>query len=101
LLGREASTSWFDSLTAVQGGGVATIRVRDDGIGIAAEKLPIIFGLFSRATPTSSAAGSGLGVGLAVAKQLIELHGGSIFARSEGVGQGSEFTVRLPIHATS
>jgi signal transduction histidine kinase len=88
------------SLTAVQEGGVATIRVRDDGIGIAAEKLPIIFGLFSRATPTSSAAGSGLGVGLAVSKQLIELHGGSIFARSEGVGQGSEFTVRLPTHAT-
>lgn len=89
------------SLTAIQEGGVATIRVRDDGIGIAAEKLPIIFGLFSRATPTSWAAGSGLGVGLAVSKQLIELHGGSIFARSEGVGQGSEFTVRLPIHATS
>jgi signal transduction histidine kinase len=88
------------SLTAVQEGGVATIRVRDDGIGIAAEKLPIVFRLFSRATPTSSAAGSGLGVGLAVSKQLIELHGGSIFARSEGVGQGSEFTVRLPTHAT-
>jgi signal transduction histidine kinase len=89
------------SLTTAQEVGVASIRVRDDGIGIAAEKLPVIFELFSRATSTASADGGGLGVGLAVSKQLIELHGGSVCAHSEGIGLGSEFTVRLPIRAPS
>jgi signal transduction histidine kinase len=89
------------SLTTAQEAGVAYIRVRDDGIGIAAEKLPVIFELFSRATSTASADGSSLGVGLAVSKQLIELHGGSVCAHSEGIGLGSEFTVRLPIRAPS
>jgi signal transduction histidine kinase len=66
-------------------------------MGIAAEKLLEIFDLFSQVAPASSASGGGLGVGLAVSKQLIELHGGSIAARSAGVGKGSEFTVRLPV----
>jgi PAS domain S-box-containing protein len=86
-------------LTTEHEAAVAAIRVRDNGIGIAAAKLPVIFELFSRATTTASADDSSLGVGLAVSKQLIELHGGSICARSEGVGQGSEFTVRLPMRA--
>jgi signal transduction histidine kinase len=89
------------SLTTAQEADVASIRVRDDGIGIAADKLPVIFELFSRSTSTASADGSSLGVGLAVSKQLIELHGGSVCAHSEGIGLGSEFTVRLPIRATS
>jgi signal transduction histidine kinase len=75
----------------------AAICVRDDGIGIAAEKLLEIFELFSRVAPASPASGGGLGVGLAVSKQLVELHGGSIAARSAGIGKGSEFTVRLPV----
>jgi signal transduction histidine kinase len=75
------------------------LRVRDDGIGIPPEKLAEVFELFSRAAPRASVGGSGdLGIGLAVCRQLVELHGGSIRAHSEGPGCGSEFVVRLPTH---
>ncbi len=77
--------------------GVAVVRVRDDGIGISRELLPEIFELFTQAQPRSEAAMGGLGVGLAIARQLIELHGGSISAHSDGPGRGSEFAVRLPV----
>jgi signal transduction histidine kinase len=87
------------SLMTAQDEGLIAIHIRDDGIGIAAEKLSEIFELFSQATPTSPASRSGLGVGLTISKQLIELHGGSISARSEGIGRGSEFIVRLPVRA--
>jgi signal transduction histidine kinase len=99
--GKYTQTGGHISLTTAQEPGVASIRVRDDGIGIAAEKLPVIFELFSRATSTASADGSSLGVGLAVSKQLIELHAGSVCTHSEGIGLGSEFTVRLQICAPS
>jgi signal transduction histidine kinase len=75
------------------------VQIRDDGIGIAADKLSRIFELFAQAAPGSVASAAGLGVGLAVAKQLVELHGGEISVRSEGLGRGSEFTVRLPLRA--
>jgi len=74
------------------------MRVRDDGIGIAREMLPQVFQLYTQADPDSRSSGGGLGVGLAVARQLIELHGGTISAHSEGVGRGTELEIRLPRH---
>ena len=81
--------------------GVAIGRVRDNGIGIAADQLPRIFDLFSQGAPASNAAAGGLGVGLAVARQLVQLHAGSISAHSGGTGCGSEFIVRLPAYIES
>jgi two-component system CheB/CheR fusion protein len=72
------------------------VRIRDSGIGIAPEALPNIFDLFRRADEAVAHSGSGLGVGLALVRNLVELHGGSVVAASAGIGQGSEFTVRLP-----
>ena len=73
------------------------IRVRDDGIGIAPDLLPRIFDLFVQATRASDRAHGGLGIGLTLVHQLVKLHGGSVEARSDGLGHGSEFSVRLPI----
>lgn len=72
----------------------AALRVHDTGVGIAPEDLPAIFELFVRGTPGGAA--DGLGIGLAISRQLVELHGGSICAHSEGQGRGSEFVVQLP-----
>jgi signal transduction histidine kinase/FixJ family two-component response regulator len=71
----------------------AVISVRDNGSGIDAEMLPRVFDMFAQGDRSNR----GLGVGLALAKSLVELHGGSIGARSEGPGQGSEFVIRLPL----
>jgi signal transduction histidine kinase len=76
--------------------GQAIVRVRDSGIGIAPEALPHIFDLFNQGSEGDPHSKAGLGVGLAVVRHLIELHGGSVTAASAGVRQGSEFTVRLP-----
>jgi signal transduction histidine kinase len=76
--------------------GQATFRVKDSGIGIAAEALPHIFDLFKQGNTADPRSGAGLGVGLAVVRNLIELHGGSVVAASAGAGRGSEFTVCLP-----
>jgi len=73
------------------------IRVRDDGVGIAKEKLTEIFLLFSRGDSASVPDSGGLGIGLAVARQLVELHGGRITVHSAGERRGSEFTVHLPV----
>jgi signal transduction histidine kinase len=75
----------------------AVVRVRDSGIGIAAHALPHIFDLFMQADQSVQRSRSGLGVGLALVQTLVELHGGRVSAMSAGIGQGSEFTVRLPI----
>jgi len=75
---------------------LACIRVRDDGIGIAPEQISEVFELFSQASTNDEQRTGGLGVGLAVARQLVMLHGGTIVARSEGLGRGTEFTIRLP-----
>jgi len=74
----------------------AIVRVRDAGIGIAEEMLPRVFDLFVRADDSITRAVSGLGIGLALVRMLVELHGGTVSAASCGLGQGSEFTVRLP-----
>ena len=75
---------------------IATLRVRDTGIGIAVEMLPQIFELFKQAECSLDYAQGGLGIGLALVRNLVELHGGAVSATSGGVGKGSEFTVRLP-----
>ena len=84
-------------LTAETQGSELIVSVRDSGIGIAGEMLPHLFEMFSQAKPALVRSQGGLGIGLALVKGLVELHGGSIEARSAGSGQGSEFVVRLPI----
>ena len=83
-------------LSAGREGDDIVIRVKDAGIGIAPEKLPEMFQLFNQADHSSARSEGGLGIGLAIVKKLVELHGGTITATSEGLGKGSEFTVRLP-----
>jgi signal transduction histidine kinase len=77
--------------------GSAVIRVRDSGIGIAPDVLPHIFDLFMQADTAAPCSGSGLGIGLALVRAIVESHGGSVTALSAGLGQGSEFTVQLPL----
>jgi signal transduction histidine kinase len=72
------------------------VSVTDNGIGIAADLLPTVFDLFSQAERTPDRAQGGLGLGLALVKSLVELHGGMVTAASEGRNMGTEFTVRLP-----
>ena len=84
-------------LTLEQEGNEAVIRVQDDGIGLAAEQLPDIFELFMQVDVSLERSGSGLGIGLTLVRQLVEQHGGTVHAESAGVGQGSQFVVRLPM----
>jgi PAS domain S-box-containing protein len=79
-------------------GGEAVITVADNGIGIAPEMLPRIFELFTQAVDAARADG-GLGIGLALARHIVELHGGALDVESDGVGNGSRFIVRIPIIA--
>jgi PAS domain S-box-containing protein len=82
-------------LTVSRVGTKAEVRVRDSGKGIPPEMLERIFELFTTVTETRDASG-GLGIGLALAKRLVDMHGGSIRASSEGPGKGAEFIVELP-----
>jgi len=75
--------------------------VIDDGIGIPADMLESVFELFTQADPSDRRARPGLGIGLTLARSLVELHGGSIHARSSGRNAGSEFIVRLPARSAS
>lgn len=84
-------------LSAQRDGKQAVVRIRDNGIGIAPDMLPHIFELFVQADHSSSRAQGGLGIGLTIVKNLVELHGGSVSAQSEGLGKGSEFEIRLPL----
>jgi signal transduction histidine kinase/CheY-like chemotaxis protein len=77
--------------------GMVVVTCEDDGMGIAPELLPRVFELFKQGQQTLDRRRGGLGLGLAVAKTLVELHGGTIAAASEGPGHGSTFTVRLPL----
>src|SRR5207249_7155468 len=77
----------------------AVVRIRDTGIGIAPEMLPHVFDMFTQAERALDRAEGGMGVGLTLSRRLVELHGGRIEARSEGVGKGAEFIVRLPVPA--
>jgi CheY-like chemotaxis protein len=73
-----------------------TVAVRDNGVGIAPEVLPYIFDLFTQAERTPDRSQGGLGIGLALVKSLVALHGGTVHAHSDGLGQGSEFSISLP-----
>jgi len=73
-----------------------TLDVADNGIGMAPELVPAVFGLFAQAERNSDRSQGGLGLGLALVKNLVESHGGSVAAASEGSGKGSTFTIRLP-----
>lgn len=75
----------------------ATIKVRDSGIGIAREDLTHIFDPFSRLNADTEDSTNGLGLGLAIARQLVQLHGGELTVSSAGKGSGSEFVIRLPL----
>jgi signal transduction histidine kinase len=85
------------TLSAAQVGSEVEIRVRDNGIGIPADLLPMIFNLFTQLDSTSGLSQSGLGIGLALVQRLVEMHGGSVTAHSDGLGRGSEFLIRLPL----
>lgn len=86
-------------LTADRHGGGVAVRVRDNGVGIPAEKLPRLFDLFFQVDPSMERSQGGLGIGLSLVRRLVELHGGTVKAYSAGRGKGSEFTVRLPVLA--
>jgi signal transduction histidine kinase len=84
-------------VTAWSEDGEAAVRVRDNGIGIPTELLPRIFDLFIQGEQSLDRSGGGLGIGLTLVHRLVEMHGGQVAAESGGEGQGSEFTVRLPL----
>lgn len=83
-------------LSASVDGEQLVIRVRDSGIGIDAAFLPRLFDMFMQAVPNSGRSRGGLGIGLTLVKNLVEMHGGIVVAKSAGLGKGSEFLIRLP-----
>ncbi len=83
-------------LTATHNANQVAIAVRDNGIGIPAEALPTVFEMFAQVDRSLEKSQGGLGIGLTLVKRLVEMHGGTVEARSEGVGKGSEFIAHLP-----
>jgi CheY-like chemotaxis protein len=81
-----------------ENGGQVEIRVKDDGVGIAAAALPRVFDLFMQEDSSIARSTGGLGIGLTLVRHLVDLHGGTVEAHSEGPGKGSEFLVRLPVN---
>ncbi|MGH8181766.1 MAG: sensor histidine kinase, partial [Steroidobacteraceae bacterium] len=75
----------------------AVVSIEDTGIGISAEMLPRVFDLFTQADHSLAHSQGGLGIGLSLVRSLIDLHGGRVVAKSEGLGKGSEFSVYLPL----
>lgn len=90
---QDGGTIWIKATTE---GDEAVVRVQDTGIGIPPEVMPHIFDLFTQVEFTSRSQ-RGLGIGLSVVKDIVAMHGGSVQATSDGLGKGSEFTVRLPL----
>jgi hypothetical protein len=88
------------AVTVRRAGGEVTLAVRDTGIGIAAESLAMLFEMFTQVARSLDRSNGGLGIGLALVRHLVQLHGGSVGAASPGPGQGSTFTVRLPLGAS-
>ena len=84
-------------VTVTPAGSDVEVRVRDNGIGISPEQMPRLFEMFSQGDWLAERARGGMGIGLSLARGLVERHGGTIQARSAGVGRGSEFAVRLPV----
>lgn len=87
------------TLTAALDGNEVVVSVRDTGIGIPAEALPTVFEMFAQVDRSLEKSQGGLGIGLTLVKRLVEMHGGRVEARSEGLGKGSEFVTRLPMAA--
>jgi PAS domain S-box-containing protein len=87
-------------LTAEKVGHEVVVSVKDNGMGIAPDMLPRLFQIFAQAKPALARSQGGLGIGLALVKGLVEMHGGSVEGSSAGPGHGSEFTVRLPVAVT-
>ncbi len=88
-------------LTVDPQGGEAVVTVKDGGVGIPPHMLPKIFDLFTQVDRSLERSQGGLGIGLTLVRRLVEMHGGSVEARSEGHGLGSEFAVRLPMLSTA
>jgi two-component system, chemotaxis family, CheB/CheR fusion protein len=86
-------------VTVIPGGGKVAVHMQDNGLGIPPDMLPRIFEIFVQSRDARGRSQGGLGIGLNVVRRLIELHGGTVSARSEGAGRGSEFTVELPVRA--
>ncbi|HXC39760.1 MAG TPA: response regulator [Burkholderiales bacterium] len=86
-------------LTVEHAEGEVTLRVRDNGIGIARDQLPHIFQVFGQVPSAQARSQGGLGIGLSLARGLVELHGGTLTVNSDGPGKGSEFIMRLPAAA--
>ena len=86
-------------LTTRREGGEAVVSVVDNGIGIAADMLPRVFEPFAQSAQATARSQGGLGIGLALVKQIVKLHQGTVAAFSEGVNRGSEFVIRLPLLA--
>jgi len=84
-------------LAARREGSSVRVTVKDNGIGIAAEQLPRIFDLFVQGDAPIDRTGGGLGIGLSLVRGLVSLHGGTVEAKSDGAGEGSEFCVQLPL----
>jgi CheY-like chemotaxis protein len=93
---RYTNTGGHIDLMLERQGDQVVFRICDDGVGIAADVLPQIFDLFVRASPIRDDTQGGLGIGLAVVRDLIALHGGRVEAKSGGLGRGAEFIVHLP-----
>ena len=85
------------ALAAHREGGEVVVRISDNGIGIAPESLSLVFEMFTQASGSAYRVQGGLGIGLSLVRRLVELHGGTVSASSEGEGRGSSFTVRLPL----
>ncbi|HEX5345420.1 MAG TPA: response regulator [Duganella sp.] len=79
--------------------GMLEVSIRDNGIGLDADSIPLIFRMFEQSRTVSGQMSSGLGIGLSLARQFAEMHGGSVAAYSDGLGHGSEFVIRLPLLA--
>ena len=88
-------------VTLGRDGDHAALCVKDDGVGIAPDRIGAIFELFAQAENAIGRSQGGMGIGLALVKNLVELHGGTVTAHSDGVGKGCEFTIRLPIVAAA
>jgi len=89
------------TIATARDGDEATIRVRDDGMGIPAEMLAKVFELFTQVDRSLDRSQGGLGIGLTLVQRLVEMHGGRVEVASEGPGCGSEFTLRLPVAHTA
>jgi signal transduction histidine kinase len=87
------------SLNAEQTDSSITVRVKDTGVGIPPELLPHLFDLFTQVDRTLNRSQGGLGIGLALVRRLIEMHGGTVNAKSDGPGKGTEFTVVIPLNS--